>query len=249
MNARLKMLLQKTRLKAVLIFLYRSWAKGVRPGKIRRYLESHETKKLQIGSGRNALEGWLNTDINPVPGRRGGPPVFLDARKRFPFKDAVFDTLYCEHLIEHLEYRQGLRMLRECFRVLKPGGKIRVSTPDFRFLIALYGPNKTELQKRYLSWAVASFLPETGTGKDVFVINNFFRAWGHKFIYDPQVLKEALESAGFAGVSPQEVGRSDDGNLSGLESHGGQIGDEFNRLETLILEGRKPESGSSQHSG
>ncbi len=249
MNNRLMTLLQKTRLKAVLIFLYRSLAKGIRPGKIRRYLESHEIRKLQIGCGRNALEGWLNMDINPVPGRRGDGPVFLDARKRFPFEDAVLDYLFCEHLIEHLEYRQGLRMLRECFRVLKPGGKIRISTPDLRFLIGLYGPDKTDLQKRYISRAVKTNMPDIGIDEDVFVINNFFRAWGHKFIYDFKVLKGALEGVGFSVVSPQGVGESGDRNLSALESHGDVIGDEFNRLETLVLEGLKPDSGSSLRPG
>ena len=224
MNSKLMTFLRKTGLKPVLISVYRSFCRTIRPGKIRRYLTSHETKKLQIGSGRSALEGWLNTDISPIPGSRGGP-VFLDARKRFPFADAVFDYMFCEHMIEHLEYGQGLEMLRECFRVLKPGGKIRVSTPDLRFLVELYGPDKTELQKSYISRAVKINLPEIGIDEDVFVINNFFRAWGHKFIYDFKALKRALEGAGFSGVAPQKVGQSSDPNLSALESHGSVIRD------------------------
>ena len=40
-------------------------------------------------------------------------------------------------MIEHLKYSDGQNMLKESFRVLKPKGKIRISTPDLQFLIDL----------------------------------------------------------------------------------------------------------------
>jgi predicted SAM-dependent methyltransferase len=241
MNKKLKLFLKKTGLMPILIHPYRFLARLVRSGKIRSYLGSHEVLKLQVGSGPHFLEGWLNTDINPDLSRRGGNSVFLDARKPFPFGDETFDYVFCEHLIEHLEYRTGIRMLRECFRVLKPGGKIRISTPDLGFLLELYNPRKTELQERYISRAVEVNLPAIRIPEDVFVINNFFRAWGHKFIYDYKVLKRAMESVGFVAVTPQKVGDSSDRNLAAMEFHGDVIGEEFNRLETLVVEGRKPD--------
>ena len=237
MNQTLKRILKKTKLISILISLKTSYARLIRGGKINRYLSSHKIRKLQIGSGKNILEGWLNTDINPG---RDSSSVFLDAAKRFPFKDGIFDYVFCEHMIEHMEYKEGLRMLRECFRILKPGGKIRISTPDMRFLIEVYSPRKTELQKKYISWAMDSFMPEMEIKEDVFVINNFFRAWGHKFIYDFKVLQKMMNSVGFTDVSPEKIGKSDDKNLSGLESHGRNIGHEFNLLETLVVEGKKP---------
>jgi predicted SAM-dependent methyltransferase len=60
------------------------------------------------------------------------------------------------HLIEHLNYCDGVRFVQECYRVLKPAGKLRIATPDLRFLIELFTENKTELQQRYISWAVNS---------------------------------------------------------------------------------------------
>jgi predicted SAM-dependent methyltransferase len=205
------------------------------PDLFRRYLESHQTRKLQIGCGTNVLEGWLNTDINPP--KEG---LFLDATKRLPFDDFTFHYIFCEHLIEHLEYQEGINLLRECFRILKPGGKLRIATPDIRFLIELYNPEKTELQHRYIHWQVDSFLSDIRNYQDVFVINNFFRAWGHKFIYDFKVMRDAMIGVGFTKIERYDVGESSDRNFENIERHGQIIPNAFNKLETFVVEGTKP---------
>ena len=113
----------------------------------RRYPESHLTPKLQIGCGTNILESRVNTDIDP---REEG--LFLDARKRLLFDDFTFPHIFREHLIQHLEYQEGVNLFRECLRIPKPGGKLRIATPDIRFLINLCNREKTKLQYRYIHW-------------------------------------------------------------------------------------------------
>src|SRR5437867_9832604 len=92
---------------------------------IRSYLSSHAVRKLQLGAGTNPLAGWLNTDGYPASFR----VLSVDAREPLPFSDETFDYVFSEHHIEHMTFHEGRRMLRECFRVLKPGGRIRVATP------------------------------------------------------------------------------------------------------------------------
>ena len=80
-----------------------------------RYLAQCDTPKLHIGCGGHVLSGWLNTDYDPEL-----PMVMhLDARQHFPFKEETFDYIFSEHVIEHISYRDGMKMLTECFRVLK----------------------------------------------------------------------------------------------------------------------------------
>lgn len=234
------------------------------------YLASHPVRKLQIGCGGNILSGWLNSDLNPVRSmgvyianhqedhasegngahEQATPHplrdiIFLDATRQLPFADDIFDYVFSEHMIEHIGYSDAMGLLKEIFRVLKPGGKLRLSTPDLRFLIDLYGSDKTEVQQRYLAWSTGAFLPgmqfpDLVADADTFVINNFVRNWGHQFIYDQKTLWNALESYGFCEITRRDPGESDDESLRGIESHGRRITDDFNRLESIVVEASKP---------
>jgi predicted SAM-dependent methyltransferase len=211
------------------------WRIG-RKRKIAVYLRSHTPKSLHIGASNNILPGWLNTEIFLTH----TPLVYLDATKRFPFADNALDYIMSEHMIEHIDYEAGLSMLRECFRVLRPNGRVRISTPDLQVLLALYCAEKTLAQKHYIDWAVARFLPGVLTCKDVFVINNFFRSWGHQFLYDAPTLQHALTIAGFKDIRFFRPGQSQDPLLQNLESHGKELGsEEINRFETIVVEGSK----------
>lgn len=54
------------------------------------------------------------------------------------------DLVYSSHLLEHLTQEDGRKLLRECFRVLKPLGTIRISIPDFEEMANAYIEAKKE---------------------------------------------------------------------------------------------------------
>jgi predicted SAM-dependent methyltransferase len=205
--------------------------------RIEAYLRAHDVRKLQLGTGRNLRDGWLNTDIHDF--RRTGEVIYMDAREPFPLPDVSFDLVYSEHMLEHLPYADGQRCLRECVRVLRPGGRIRVATPSLERLIRLYDSGLSDVQQRYLSWSVDEFVPHADAPLPGFVLNNFLRDWGHEFVYDTQTLRHALEGAGFVDVEEHPVGESGDPGLAGLESHLSDAPD-FNAYETIVAEARRP---------
>jgi predicted SAM-dependent methyltransferase len=210
------------------------WA-AFRSLEISRYLTEHEIRKLQLGTSKSVKQGWLNTDlILEVPGA-----VYLDATKRFPFDNGVFDCVYSEHMIEHVEYKEAQAMLQECFRVLKIGGRLRITTPDLAALLGLYCQTQISIQRRYIDVMVQHFIPGARRYKSVFVINHVFRGWGHKFLYDAEVLSDAMTEAGFVNILRCRRGVSEDPNFQNLETHGGSDveGIELNAFDTLILEG------------
>lgn len=201
---------------------------------IAQYLKEQPSRKLQIGAQSNSIQGWLNVDIAP----KNLETVYMDATQPFPFQDGAFDYVFSEHMIEHITFNEGQWMLKECYRVLKPGGKIRIATPNLQFLIELYQEHKTEIQQKYIAFSKKYFsepIPEM----DVLVINNFFRDWGHQFIHDEKSLRYLLELAGFSEILRKSINESDDENLRNLEQHGKEITEEFNHLETIVMEAAK----------
>ena len=189
---------------------------------------------LHIGAERFSIPNWFNTDLDPVR----PDTYYLDATKPFPFHWDAFDFIFSEHMIEHLSFRQGLDMLRECRRVLKPGGVIRIATPNLCNILALTDESSHEA---YLQWAIKEFdLPRDPYPKATSVINNFFRSWGHQFIYDPEMLRTTLQQEGFTDVTQCEVGESCHPNLRRLERHGERWNDFINKFETMVFEATKP---------
>jgi predicted SAM-dependent methyltransferase len=214
----------------------RRYHEGRRDGLIRKYLSSNNVKKLQIGAQSNSITDWLNVDILP----KSPVVAFMDATEKFPFADDTFDYIYTEHMIEHISFVQGAFMLKECLRVLKKGGRIRISTPDAAFLMALYNERKTPVQEAYIKFSQERYFKGNEPAMDTTVINNFFRDWGHQFIHDEKTLRFLLHSNGFANIIRCNVGESTDPELQNVEQHGKEITEQYNRLESIIMEAEKP---------
>lgn len=211
-------------------------------GAVERYLRTASPRALQLGTGHNPLPGWLNTDVQVF---RRGHVEFLDATRPFPLPDASFDYVYSEHQIEHIPEDAGERMLAECFRVLRPGGVVRIATPDLERIARLAAAPLDEEARHYVDY-ISRMLGLPGPDATR-VINSMFRAFGpdadtgHQFIYSYDSLADRLRAAGFTDTRRCELGESTHPALRGIERHTDVIGDErVVRYETLIVEGTRP---------
>ncbi|MCC6350833.1 MAG: methyltransferase domain-containing protein [Candidatus Eisenbacteria bacterium] len=201
------------------------------------YLRSHPVRKLHLGAGPALLEGWLNTDLAPA----SACVAYLDVTKPFPLADASFDYVFSEHMIEHIRWPEGRFMLSECRRVLRPGGTLRVATPDLEMFVHLYGHQDDPRGMRYVRWVTDRYLDGQQPCRPSLVINNLFRSWGHQFLYDGDLLAMTLGEAGFARIRRACPGVSEHEALRGIESHGRLVGDEdMGAFETLVFEASRP---------
>lgn len=207
---------------------------------MRTYLRTTAVPKLHLGAGHHRLDGWLDTDRDPSSGA-----VFLDVTRPLPFPAATFTRIFAEHLIEHLPYDVGLAMLERCHRVLRPGGRIRLATPD---LVTIMGLHRSvddtgggAIGQRYAAWLADSYFDPRHGPDAVFAINKVVRGWGHAFIYDEATLRATLEAAGFVGIERCPFGQSGDPALRGLEGHGVADGNaDLSAFETMALEATRP---------
>jgi len=206
------------------------------PFVIRSYLRAAADGKLHLGAGSGSgLPGWLNTDL--CPGR--WPTVRLDVTRRFPLPDAAFAYAFSEHMIEHVPLAAARRMLGECYRVLRPGGWIRIATPDLARVVRLHGAIDPA-PRRYLDWALRHNRLPDDLPSDAVVINSLFHDHGHRFLYDEPTLAAVLIAAGFSDPRRCAPGESSHPELRGLEVHHTAVGHDANNFETLVLEARKP---------
>ncbi|MDR2507797.1 MAG: glycosyltransferase, partial [Candidatus Accumulibacter sp.] len=180
--------------------------------------ESSRFIRLNLGCGDRILPGFINIDTLP------GVDMQLDVRQGLPFPDASCDTVFSEHFIEHLDRREGLRLLREIRRVLKTGGILRIATPDLEQAVDDYQRNFTheDFARFGISWA------RTRCEK----LNIGMREWGHKWIYDQEELQRVAEIAGLKFAERCRIGESRHERLQQLEHRAGS---------RLILEFSKPD--------
>jgi predicted SAM-dependent methyltransferase len=161
--------------------------------------------KLCLGSGSAPLAGWINIDIQRPA------DVLLDLRFGIPLADGSVAFIYSEHLIEHLTLDEGLAHFAECRRLLKPGGVLRIATPDLADLVKNYA---TDWRRHdWVRWPGNEWI-DTGTR----MLNMAVRDWGHQYMYDYDELNLRLSQAGFESISRAENGMSAHPELCGLET-------------------------------
>lgn len=194
--------------------------------------------KLNLGCGRNVMTGWINADLKATSSEL----FTMDASRPFPFPDNYFSYVFSEHMFEHLDLPGQQNMMRECLRVLRPGGVLRIAMPDFDFLIDLVNNPDREINRKYLDWSFERFVSKhvsfkvTWADYPIYVVNNFMHDWGHRFIHNKQSLLQIGISCGFKNAKICTPGFSEFADLCNCEKHQNEIPVWANKLETMVIE-------------
>lgn len=104
---------------------------------------------LNLGCGSRFHPDWENVDLIPTSPNN----LTHDLRKPIPFADETFELVYHSHVLEHFPRNQAQRFLRECHRVLKPRGVIRVAVPDLERIARFYLEALEKASCRIPGWA------------------------------------------------------------------------------------------------
>lgn len=96
--------------------------------------------KLNLGCQIHAFEGWVNQDIvGDDPNIKAD--IVCDAAE-LPLEDNSVDFIYSGHLVEHYYPDTLEAAISEWYRVLKPGGKLVILTPDCGAVFKDYAAGK-----------------------------------------------------------------------------------------------------------
>ena len=101
--------------------ILRKHRKGVH---LAKKLWGQQHLRLHLGCGPKTKNGWINIDLSPEA------DITLDLREPLPFLADSCAIIYSEHFLEHVDYPEQTQLfLKECYRVLEPGGVIQRRCP------------------------------------------------------------------------------------------------------------------------
>ena len=114
--------------------------------------------KLNLGCGSRPLPGYINVDLDSIEGLKARYPLqeFPEGIEIYnfdifnlPFRDSSVDEVLADSLLEHLSFAEEPKIFLEVKRVLRPGGILHFSVPDFEKIFEIWLAAKDDWKDFY----------------------------------------------------------------------------------------------------
>ena len=136
--------------------------------------------KINLGSGNKLVEGYMNIDFRELPGIDVVSEV-----DNLPFLPETLDEIASAHLVEHFrQYELKTRLLPYWYSLLKPGGMLRITCPNWQAMINQLNAGEMSIDQ----FKLLTFGGQDYEGND------------HFAMYTPESLTAILETVGFVTV-------------------------------------------------
>jgi hypothetical protein len=171
---------------------------------------------LNLGAGPFwRRPGWKTIDHKKSWWRRA------DTAWRLDFCDGSFDCVFSSHMLEHIPHFKIDAVLKECNRVLKTGGTIRLLCPNLEIFARAYVAKDSEMfeqlcqedptirQDLGFGGKLMNFLVSPGADSFLYSRNGEpIGGYAHLYCYDFDMMKILLERHGFGQVVKSDFGHS-----------------------------------------
>lgn len=157
--------------------------------------------KLNIGCGYDPREGFINID-----GRNDLPKVdrVINLSKKSLlkyFRAGTVDFILAKDFIEHHFHWEAVRILKDFYSLLKPGGGLEMRLPDFEHICSSSEHSMTQkINLLFGGQDIPQGEPDPSSRK------RFPEFFCHKYSYTQDTMKQELEAAGFKNIVMQREG-------------------------------------------
>jgi len=159
------------------------------------------------------------------------PSLHFDILKGIPLDSSSLSGINMSHIFEHFTRDDGSKLLRECYRLLKPGGVVRISCPDL-FLYAKAYVNHDISFFDSIAIRKACMYEGLTTYGDLFISKAYDNENGHKWFYDAESVINLLNEVGFTKAEQRNLHES---SLPYIEN----VEPSFRQSETFYVEATK----------
>lgn len=149
---------------------------------------------VNLGAGKDYRLGYINVDIN-LWFRRD---LWLDLRNPLPFPTGSIDGIFCSHVLEHFTFDETLRIVKGCYRALKPGGVLRVVVPTFEPAITAYLRGDS------------AYFHAKGESLGRRFCDHVLDSSNHRLMFDYGFMEELLKEAGFQTIKQVAFHKAND---------------------------------------
>ncbi|MCK5823184.1 MAG: methyltransferase domain-containing protein [Bacteroidales bacterium] len=156
---------------------------------------------LNVGCGNKFHKDWINIDMNS-----NSPYVIShNLLEGLPFENDKFDVIYQSQVLEHFPKEKATDFIKECYRVLKPNGIIRIVVPDLENIVDEYKlylnknpTNPDKISEANYDWILLEMYDQT--------VRNYSGGQMAEFIKHPEVanINYIIDRMGFEGKSIRE---------------------------------------------
>jgi len=146
-------------------------------------------RRLHWGCGLITPFGWVNSDIQALP----GVDVVADIRAGLPLATDSFDYIVSIHTLPEIPYCDLDRALFELHRLLRPGGALRLGLPDLNKAIQAYLANDIDY------FMISDDVVRSLAGKMIVQLTWFGRS---RSMFTIDFAAELLARCGFTAIRP-----------------------------------------------
>jgi predicted SAM-dependent methyltransferase len=175
---------------------------------------------LHLGCGPIRIQShgqvsWINADKEQNDSVERPASLTMDCLEVADhFGENYADGIFTCHMIEHLDYpKETVRFFEQAFKVLKPGGVLRVVVPDLTLIARAYTAG-SDLKFIYGTEGKWFYHKENSTAER---FHFFMHAWEHRMVFNKPLLRELMTDAGFSDARKMPFGVSDVPEMCGID--------------------------------